>query len=43
MSAGSFFTNPVLDPPAYAALCERVAARLGPDVAAPAFPESDGR
>src|SRR5215218_4768747 len=43
VSAGSFFTNPVLEPPAYGALRERVAARLGPDVAAPAFPEPDGR
>ena len=43
VSAGSFFTNPVLDPPAYAALRERVAARLGRDVAAPGFPEPDGR
>ena len=43
VSAGSFFTNPVLDPPAYAALRERVAERLGTEVAAPAFPEPDGR
>jgi UDP-N-acetylmuramate dehydrogenase len=43
VSAGSFFTNPVLEPPAYDALRARVAARLGPDVAAPAFPEPDGR
>ncbi|MEV4611701.1 UDP-N-acetylmuramate dehydrogenase [Kitasatospora sp. NPDC049258] len=37
-SAGSFFTNPVLDPDQYAAF----AARLG-DRTAPAFPASDGR
>jgi UDP-N-acetylmuramate dehydrogenase len=43
VSAGSFFTNPVLDAPAYAALCARVADRLGAGVAAPAFPEPDGR
>jgi UDP-N-acetylmuramate dehydrogenase len=43
VSAGSFFTNPVLDPPAYAALRERVAQRLGDGVSAPAFPEADGR
>lgn len=35
-SAGSFFTNPILDPEAYAAL--RV---LAPEV--PSFPEADGR
>ena len=43
VSAGSFFTNPVLDPPAYAALRERVARRLGAEAEAPAFPEPDGR
>jgi UDP-N-acetylmuramate dehydrogenase len=43
ISAGSFFTNPVLDPPTYAALRARVAERLGADVSAPAFPEPDGR
>ena len=29
VSAGSFFTNPVLEPPAFAALQQRVAGRLG--------------
>lgn len=41
-SAGSFFTNPVLDEPAYAAFRARVADRLGPDVLAPAFPAGEG-
>ena len=39
VSAGSFFTNPILDPGAFAAL----EARLGPDLRPPAFPEPDGR
>ncbi|WP_282600005.1 UDP-N-acetylmuramate dehydrogenase [Patulibacter sp. SYSU D01012] len=42
-SAGSFFTNPILVPAAFAALEERVAARLGADVRPPAFAEPDGR
>jgi UDP-N-acetylmuramate dehydrogenase len=37
-SAGSFFTNPVLDPAAFAAL----QARLGPDARPPAWPQDDG-
>ncbi len=41
-SAGSFFTNPVLDQDAYAAFLARVADRLGPDTAPPAFPAGDG-
>jgi UDP-N-acetylmuramate dehydrogenase len=41
-SAGSFFTNPVLDAPAHAALLERVAARLGGQVAVPGWPAGDG-
>ncbi len=41
-SAGSFFTNPTLEEAAFAALTERVAARLGPDVAPPRFPGPDG-
>ncbi len=41
-SAGSFFTNPVLDPAALLALEERVAQRLGPQAAFPRFPERDG-
>lgn len=39
-SAGSFFTNPVLGPDALAELERRVAARLGPDVAFPRYPEA---
>ncbi|WP_432070841.1 UDP-N-acetylmuramate dehydrogenase [Streptomyces sp. AA1529] len=41
-SAGSFFTNPILDEAAYAAFLDRVAERLGPDVAPPAFPAGEG-
>jgi UDP-N-acetylmuramate dehydrogenase len=41
VSAGSFFTNPILDGPAFATLRDRVAERLGGDVAPPAFPEPD--
>ncbi|AJZ82269.1 UDP-N-acetylenolpyruvoylglucosamine reductase [Streptomyces violaceusniger] len=41
-SAGSFFTNPVLTEDAYAAFLARVADRLGPDTAVPAFPAGDG-
>ena len=43
VSAGSFFTNPVLEPEAFAALERRAAARLGPEARPPAFPEPDGR
>jgi len=39
VSAGSFFTNPILEPGAFAAL----ASRTGPDLRPPAFPEPDGR
>jgi UDP-N-acetylmuramate dehydrogenase len=39
VSAGSFFTNPILEPDAFAAL----AGRLGPDLRPPAWPEPDGR
>jgi UDP-N-acetylmuramate dehydrogenase len=42
-SAGSFFTNPLLDPRAAQALRERVARRLGPDERAPEWPGDDGR
>ncbi|MBJ7519994.1 MAG: UDP-N-acetylmuramate dehydrogenase [Solirubrobacteraceae bacterium] len=42
-SAGSFFTNPILDAGAFATLAARVTERLGPDVRPPAFPEADGR
>lgn len=40
-SAGSFFTNPLLDDPALAGLRSRAAERLGPDVAIPVFPDGD--
>jgi UDP-N-acetylmuramate dehydrogenase len=43
VSAGSFFTNPVLDAAEFAALERRAAERLGDDAAPPAFPEPDGR
>jgi UDP-N-acetylmuramate dehydrogenase len=39
VSAGSFFTNPILDADAFAALAERA----GPDLRPPAWPEPDGR
>ncbi|MFD6987652.1 UDP-N-acetylmuramate dehydrogenase [Streptomyces sp. NPDC059943] len=42
-SAGSFFTNPILDDAQYAAFLARASERLGPDVAPPAFPAGDGR
>ncbi|MFD6414802.1 UDP-N-acetylmuramate dehydrogenase [Streptomyces sp. NPDC060194] len=42
-SAGSFFTNPVLDQAAYDAFLARVHDRLGPETAPPAFPTGDGR
>ena len=41
-SAGSFFTNPLLDPPAAQAFRQRVAERLGPDVRVPEWPGPDG-
>ena len=41
-SCGSFFTNPVLTEAEFARLRERVATRLGPDVAPPRFPAEDG-
>lgn len=41
-SAGSFFTNPVLDEAAFAAFRARAAERLGPDEVPPAFPAPDG-
>ena len=43
VSAGSFFTNPILDADAFAALDARAAERLGPDARPPRFPEPDGR
>jgi UDP-N-acetylmuramate dehydrogenase len=41
-SAGSFFTNPVLDADAWTVFLARVADRLGPDAAPPAYPAGDG-
>ena len=43
VSAGSFFTNPILAPEAFAALCARVAERLGEGTEPPGYPEPDGR
>ena len=43
VSAGSFFTNPVLDPDDFERLERRVRERLGDDARPPAFPEPDGR
>lgn len=43
VSAGSFFTNPVLAAAAAADLERRVAERLGPEARLPRFPEPDGR
>ncbi|MFF2010117.1 UDP-N-acetylmuramate dehydrogenase [Streptomyces sp. NPDC058195] len=41
-SAGSFFTNPILDETAYGNFLARVADRLGPEAAPPAFPADGG-
>ncbi|MCI0384200.1 UDP-N-acetylmuramate dehydrogenase [Streptomyces sp. CNQ085] len=41
-SAGSFFTNPVLTEDEHAAFLARVAERLGPEAAPPAYPAGDG-
>ena len=43
VSAGSFFTNPILDAGAFAALEQRARDRLGDDVRVPRWPEEDGR
>jgi UDP-N-acetylmuramate dehydrogenase len=43
VSAGSFFTNPILQPAAFAALERRAAERLGDGTRPPAFREPDGR
>jgi UDP-N-acetylmuramate dehydrogenase len=43
VSAGSFFTNPILSPEEVERLAERVSARLGREAAFPRFPEPDGR
>jgi len=42
VSAGSFFTNPILDARAFAELRRRIEARFGPDVAPPAWRQPDG-
>ncbi|RKN46736.1 UDP-N-acetylmuramate dehydrogenase [Streptomyces hoynatensis] len=42
-SAGSFFTNPVLDAAAHAAFLARAAERLGPGTTPPAYPAGEGR
>ncbi len=41
-SAGSFFTNPVLEPAEFAALEARVRERLGTESQPPRFPAADG-
>ena len=43
VSAGSFFTNPILETADFAALERRVVARLGADSNLPSWPEPDGR
>ena len=43
VSAGSFFTNPILDAVEFDRLEQRVRERLGDDARPPAFPEPDGR
>ncbi|MFJ8231770.1 UDP-N-acetylmuramate dehydrogenase [Streptomyces sp. NPDC094448] len=42
-SAGSFFTNPILDDTAYEAFLGRVRERLGDGAVAPAYPAGEGR
>ena len=43
VSAGSFFTNPVLEPAEMAVVERRAGELLGPDSAPPAWPTEDGR
>jgi len=43
VSAGSFFTNPIVEAADYEALERRAAERLGAEVRPPRFPEPDGR
>jgi UDP-N-acetylmuramate dehydrogenase len=43
VSAGSFFTNPVLEPEAFERLTARVQERFGPDARPPGWAEPDGR
>ncbi len=42
-SCGSFFTNPILTAEQSEAMLERIATRLGPDIAPPLFPAPEGR
>ncbi|MGW0788186.1 UDP-N-acetylmuramate dehydrogenase [Streptomyces sp. NPDC002911] len=42
-SAGSFFTNPILDEAEHAAFLVRAEERLGGDITPPAFPAGEGR
>ncbi|MDI5965042.1 UDP-N-acetylmuramate dehydrogenase [Streptomyces sp. SL13] len=42
-SAGSFFTNPVLDADAHAVFLDRARTRVGADVPVPGWPDADGR
>ncbi|MEW2120136.1 UDP-N-acetylmuramate dehydrogenase [Streptomyces sp. NPDC005474] len=42
-SAGSFFTNPILDDAEFAAFHARVVERLGADAVPPAYPAGEGR
>jgi UDP-N-acetylmuramate dehydrogenase len=43
VSAGSFFTNPILGAEAFAELERRARARLGADARVPRFRDADGR
>jgi UDP-N-acetylmuramate dehydrogenase len=43
VSAGSFFTNPILEADEFERLERRVRERLGDDASPPRFPEPDGR
>jgi UDP-N-acetylmuramate dehydrogenase len=43
VSAGSFFTNPILEAGEFARLQERARERVGPDADVPGWPEPDGR
>jgi len=43
VSAGSFFTNPILDPSHFEELEERVVEDLGPETRLPSWPEPDGQ
>jgi UDP-N-acetylmuramate dehydrogenase len=42
-SAGSFFTNPVLDAAQAAVVLERIRSRVGPQVSVPQYPDGSGR